>query len=80
MYNQLENKKKVCGIKQVKKALKEGNVKEIYVANDADERLIMPIVEQCKNADISVVEINSMEILGKLCDIDVGCSIVAVYE
>jgi large subunit ribosomal protein L7A len=81
MCDKLKNLKKVCGIKQVKKALKSDiAIKEIFVAADADIRLTVPIIEHCKSVNIPVVQVNSMEDLGKLCGIDVGCSIAAVCE
>ena len=50
--------KKVIGIKQCIKLLKNGDGKVLYVAKDVDEKLIAPLIEL---ADKKNVEIKSVE-------------------
>ncbi|MBR2742487.1 MAG: ribosomal L7Ae/L30e/S12e/Gadd45 family protein [Clostridia bacterium] len=68
----------ICGIKQVRKALKGGAVKTLYLASDAEKRLIAPIVALSESLYIPVVWVSSMRTLGKMCGIDVGCAAAAV--
>ena len=44
--------KKVVGIKQVKKALREGRALEVILADDADPALIEPLEEACREAGV----------------------------
>lgn len=37
--------KKLIGIKQCAKAMKNGSGTKLYVAKDSDERLILPLIE-----------------------------------
>ena len=66
--------KKLIGIKQCAKAIKNGQGVELYVAKDADERLISPLVELAESKNIKVVYIDTMRELGKMCSIEVGSS------
>lgn len=70
----------ICGIKQVKKALKSGAVKTLYIASDAEKRLIAPIVALSESLLIPVAWVSSMRTLGKMCGIDVGCAAAATVN
>ena len=70
----------ICGIKQVKKALKSGAVKTLYLASDAEKRLIAPIVALSESLYIPIVWVSSMRTLGKMCGIDVGCAAAATFN
>lgn len=53
--------KKVIGIKQCLKFIKLGKGKVLYVANDADARLISPLIELAEKENIKIVEISTNE-------------------
>lgn len=72
--------KKVIGIKQSTKSIKNGEGKVLYVANDAENRLTSQIVELARNSNIEVRYINTMKELGKLCGIDVGAAVALLLE
>ena len=72
--------KKVIGIKQSVKALKNGLGKTLYVAKDADDKLTQPIIELAKTSGVDVVFINTMKELGKLCGIDVGSAVTLILK
>jgi large subunit ribosomal protein L7A len=74
------NGKKVVGIKQSVKAIKNNKVKALYVAMDAENRLIEPVVKLAKENSIEIHYVNTMKALGKLCGIDVGASAAVVLE
>lgn len=71
---------KVVGIKQTTKALKSHKGKILYIAEDADETLIQPIIELSKNDALDIVYIQSMKELGNLCTIDVAAAVVLVLK
>ena len=67
--------KKVVGIKQVKKALREGL--EVILADDADPALIEPLEEACREAGVPTKHTASMKELGRACSIAVGAACAA---
>lgn len=71
---------KVVGLKQTRRALEKGGVRVVYIAVDADSRLLQPIKEMCRLNQIQIEEISSMLELGKACGIKVGAAMAAVLE
>ena len=80
MLSELLNKSRVIGVKQVLRALKLGTAELVYVASDADERVVSPVLELLKEKNIPFQNAESMEVLGKSCGIDVGAAVVAVLH
>lgn len=72
--------KKVVGIKQSIKAIKSGEGKTVYVANDADMKLIQQVEKLANENSLEVIHVNSMTELGKLCGIDVGAASAVVLK
>ncbi len=70
----------VIGLKQTRRALEKGHVWRVYIAKDADNRLLRPIMEMCQNKHIQLEEVPSMTELGKAYGIKVGAAVVAVLE
>lgn len=79
MIDRLPNNR-VVGAKQTIKAIKTSRVREVYIAKDADEKVIEPIVKLCKENDIKMITISSMRKLGSICDIEVGAATACVIE
>ncbi len=65
MPERLTSNRKVIGTKQLRKALKAGRVRTAYVAADADPILREPLIEQCRSADVELVEVATMKELGE---------------
>lgn len=72
--------KKVVGIKQSIKAIKSGEGKAVYIAKDADEKLIQQVVKLAQEYSLEVTCVNSMKELGKLCGIDVGAATAVLFK
>lgn len=72
--------KKVIGIKQSTKSLKNGEGQILYVAQDAQNELVKPVVEIAVSLDIEVKYIKTMKELGKLCGIDVGAAVTLLLK
>ena len=71
---------KVIGIKQSIKAVEKETAVEVYIADDADARLISPLQQACSNQNVPAIAGHSMEELGRACGIDVGAAAVAILK
>ena len=76
----LQAQKFVIGTKQTVKALKEGNVRELIVANDADPKVTVKVVNEALDINVPILYVDSMIKLGKACGIEVGASTVAIIR
>ena len=74
---ELSRSKKVVGIKQVRKALREGRVQKIWLADDADPALTEPLETACRDNGIEVLRVVTMKELGRACSISVGAACAA---
>jgi len=80
-YEKVEQAKKtIIGTKQAVKAIRAGIVIEIIIAQDAEERIITPVMEEAKLHDIQVTYVDSREKLGNACGIQVGAAVVAITD
>lgn len=78
MITELASQEKVIGVKQSRKAIREGRAKRVYVACDADPAITDPVAESCAAAGIPLEDGHTMVQLGQACRITVGASVVAV--
>lgn len=78
MLTELASQEKVIGVKQSRKAVREGRAKRVYLACDADPAMTEPLAQSCREAGIPVVDAHTMAQLGHACHITVGASVVAV--
>lgn len=72
--------KKVIGVKQCIKFLKKNKGMVLYVAKDADAKLISPLIQLANEKNIKVVEISTMKDLGKMGSIDVESAAILCLE
>lgn len=80
MLDSLKGKKKAVGIKQVMKAVEDGTSSVVFIAKDADERVIGPLESLCIQKSVELIYIETMKQLGKACNIDVGASAAALFK
>lgn len=71
---------KTVGTKQTLKAIQKGQAKLVYVARDAEERVVRELVRLSDDKNIEVVYADSMAKLGQACGIQVGAASAAVIE
>ena len=74
----LRGKELLVGSKQLRKALKNGAVSAVFLAQNADPSITEPLAEQCKSAGVCVTWVRTMKELGETCGIDVGTAAAAI--
>lgn len=70
----LERGKMVCGTRQSERALVAGSAAKLYVAKDADPKVVRKVLDLARERGVEVVYVDSMEELGKACRLRVGCA------
>ena len=66
------------GAKQLKKAVKAGRVRYVFLAENADPALTEPLEALCGENHIPITWVRSMAELGRACGIEVGAAAAAV--
>lgn len=79
MVNRLEGKK-VVGIKQTIKAIKSGDGQIVYIAKNADAKIIQSVEILSIEKSLEIVYVDTMKELGRLCGIDVGAATAVVLK
>ena len=74
MLEELKTGTIVVGLKQLRKSLKDGSIRKVFLARDAEPRLLEPIQSHCAEAEIPCVWVETMAELGAACGIDVGAA------
>lgn len=72
--------KRIVGLKQTVKAVKNGTAKKVYVAEDADDYIKQSVLDACSDKNIQIIYINNMKELGDACGIDIGASTAAIVK
>jgi len=73
-------RKKVVGTRQTTKALDSGSALVVFIARDADEKVIDPIIQLCNQKGIKLEYVDTMAQLGKACNIKVGAASAAIVN
>ena len=76
----LSRQKLAVGAKQLRKAVRAGTVRCVYLAENADPALTQPLAERCADNQIQITWVASMETLGSACGIEVGAAAAAVLN
>lgn len=79
MHSTLEGPR-VVGTKQTLKALQDDEVQTLFIAKDANMSLIEEILTFVKSNDINVDYVDSMEQLGRACNIKVKTATAALIK
>ena len=80
MIAELSGPNKVVGAKQVRRALKDGRAARLYMAMDADPRLLQPLVQDAVNRQVPVSQVPTMKELGQSCGIAVGAAVAVLLR
>jgi large subunit ribosomal protein L7A len=73
-------RKRTIGSNQTTKALQQLIATYVYVAKDADTRVVQPIVSLAEDKGVSIEWVDTMKQLGKACGIEVGAATAAIIE
>ncbi|NLZ39023.1 MAG: 50S ribosomal protein L7ae-like protein [Firmicutes bacterium] len=73
-------RKIVTGTKQTTKAVTNEEAQHVFVARDAAEHIVKPVLEACKERNIPVTFVDTMEELGQACGIKVKAAMSAIIE
>ena len=77
---ELKNAKRVIGIKQVTKAVTRDAAACVFLADDADERVVGPLRHLCEAKGVEMENVATMRKLGTACSIEVGAAAAAVLK
>ena len=80
MLAELKTGNVVVGLKQLRKVLRDNTAKAVFLAKDADARLVEPIARQCQENGVALVWVDTMGELGTACGIDVGAAAAASLQ
>lgn len=72
--------KKAIGAKQTARAVEKGLAVKVYLADDADKRVVAPLAQLCKQSAVEIDELSTMSELGKACGIEVAAAAVAILK
>ena len=56
MLEELKAGSRVVGAKQTRRALKDGRAKRVYMAKDADPRLLQPLVQEAVRQRVPLIQ------------------------
>ena len=71
MFEKLKNASKVVGTRRLLRAIQAGEIAEAYIARDADLYIVRQVREACNQANVRMVEVDSMVQLGQACGVEV---------
>ena len=77
---ELTKSKFIVGAKQLKKALKNGSARRVFLACNADPAITEPIAALCQLNKVDVAWVRSMTDLGHACGIEVGAAAAASID
>jgi large subunit ribosomal protein L7A len=72
--------KKVIGVKQTLKSMQNGEGKTVYIAKDAESKVVEPVKISAQLHGVEVITVDTMKELGKLCGIDVGAATALILK
>lgn len=81
MFDELRKTKfRVVGTGEVLKVLRAGNASRVFVAKDAMQNVIEPVLRLCEKKKVEVLQAESMKALGAACGIHVGAASAALLR
>lgn len=76
----LSTNQKTVGLNQTLKALEEGKIARVYLAEDAEDKIRTKVTLSCMKEDVEIISIESMKLLGKACGIDVKSAVCGILK
>ncbi|MBQ4073539.1 MAG: ribosomal L7Ae/L30e/S12e/Gadd45 family protein [Clostridia bacterium] len=76
----LLSEKKVIGLRQVNRGIKENQIRCVLIADDTECNIRLELMKTCRNARIPVTRVPSKSELGRTLGIEVDCSTVGILK
>jgi large subunit ribosomal protein L7A len=70
--------KKAVGSKETLKAIENGLADKVFIAKNAEKRVTLPLIEACQQNQVPIIEVETMDELGKACEITVKAAAAAL--
>ena len=80
MTKELDTNSKVVGLKQVRRALRDGTAEKVFIARDAGAGMILEIEELCKERGVVSEYVPTMAELGRSAGISVRAAVAAIVR
>ncbi len=80
MLKELRSGKKVSGVKQSRRAVRDGTAQAVFLARDADPALTGPLRSICEARGVPVNEGYTMREIGQAAGIQVGAAVAALLK
>lgn len=71
-------REKVIGSRQIMRGFRDGQIRCVLIAEDAEEHIKLELVSQCRLAGVEAVFVPSKEELGRAAGIDVASAAVGI--
>lgn len=71
---------RAVGTRQTLKALEGDRARIVFLARDAEERIVSPVEELCRQRGVEYVHVDTMRELGQYCGINVGAATAAILH
>ncbi len=78
MLSELIKGNHVIGLKQTMRAVKRGQAKAVYVAEDAERKITEPLFELCSEKNVLTVAVHSMKELARALGVEVETAAAAL--
>lgn len=76
-----ENKDRIVGLKQTLRAVQNGQVAVVYVANNVESHVSRRVADFCREKKVPMVVLDcDQKALGGICEIEVGAAVVALLK
>ncbi|WOV84118.1 ribosomal L7Ae/L30e/S12e/Gadd45 family protein [Sporosarcina jeotgali] len=76
----IQAKKLIIGTKQAVKTIRLNKAHEVFIAQDAEERVTTPVIEEAARQGVPLSYVDSRDELGKACGIQVAASVVVITD
>lgn len=80
MLEKLRNSNKVVGTRRLVRAVLAGEISEVYLAADADLFILRQVKDACNSMNVRIVEVESMEVLGEACGVEVKTASAGIVK
>ncbi len=59
------------GTRRLVRAVLAGEIEEVYLASDAELFIVRQVKDACRQANVRIIEVDTMKQLGEACGVDV---------